>query len=430
MNKSKKTLWDFTNAVFEAFKRNPFLKFLYKKFSWGPKAYHFTLALIGAALYPFSGRRIKVIGVTGTKGKTTTASVIYSIFESAGKKTALLSSVNVNFGEKKTRNPFSNSMPGRFFIQKFLKDAVKDNCEFAVVEVTSQGIILYRHRFIKWAAALITNIAPEHIEAHGSYENYREAKGEFLRGAARGGAKVFINHEDQGSEYFFQTIPSQKTIFYSRDIIPKLSKKDKEALPGAFNEENIAAAVSVARFFGISDESIKKGIANFGGVPGRAEFVQRKPFAAVVDYAHTPDSLSAIYQTVKPKSGRLICVLGAAGGGRDRWKRPEMGKIAAQFCDEIILTDEDPYDENPESILLDIEKGIYEAVPKKKVLKFLNRKAAIRRAIDLAKPGDAVVFTGKGSETAIHISNGKTIPWSERGVVEELLGKTKRPRQG
>lgn len=155
------------------------------------------------------------------------------------------------------------------------------------------------------------------------------------------------------------------------------------------------------------------------GVPGRLEYVQQRPFAVVVDYAHTPDSLTRVYQFLKgAHHGRLICVLGAAGGGRDRWKRPEMGKVAAELCDDIVLTNEDPYDENPESILNEIASGFPHV---RNFHKILDRREALRKAISLAKPGDVVVATGKGSESSIHLAKGKKVPWNERQEIERML---------
>jgi UDP-N-acetylmuramoyl-L-alanyl-D-glutamate--2,6-diaminopimelate ligase len=176
----------------------------------------------------------------------------------------------------------------------------------------------------------------------------------------------------------------------------------------------------------------------FNGVPGRMEFVRVGAYTAVVDYAHTPDSLEAAYAALRAQMGqgtgdkgqggdepRLICLLGAAGGGRDKWKRPEMGQIAAHYCDTIILTDEDPYDEDPGEILNEVEAGIRKVPhPRPEVLRILDRREAVRKAIGLARPGDIVIGTGKGSEDWIHLARGKKIPWNEKRAFEDaLLGK-------
>ncbi|MDO8515896.1 MAG: Mur ligase family protein, partial [bacterium] len=251
-------------------------------------AYHFLWAFLGAVRYGFPSRHIKVIGVTGTKGKSTTLEFVNAAFEGAGKKTALLSSIRVKVGEVTEKNMTGNTMPGRAYIEQFLDRAVRAGCEYAFVEVTSQGAVMHRHRFIRWAAALVTNIAPEHIEAHGSFENYRAAKLSFLRHAVRGGARVFLNQEDQGLEWFFQSLPAEKTSFYSKELIRDARSPVFDIFPGDFNRENIAGAVACARAMGIEEESIWKGLAMVKGIPGRLEFVMQKPFAVVLDYAHTP----------------------------------------------------------------------------------------------------------------------------------------------
>ena len=187
---------------------------------------------------------------------------------------------------------------------------------------------------------------------------------------------------------------------------------------GRFNVLNCLAALSVSAMYGIDLPRTKLVLENIKNISGRMEFLQKEPFGVVVDYAHTPDSLEAVYKTLKKDSHRLICVLGAAGGGRDKWKRPEFGRIADEYCDEIILTNEDPYEEKPGKILEEIEFGI---MSQNKVIKVLDRKDAIKTALNKATQGDVVVITGKGSETSMAMSGDVKIPWSERDVVLEFL---------
>lgn len=380
-------------------------------------AYHLLFAFVSAVRYGFPGKKMCVIGITGTKGKTSSVEVVNAILEASGKRTAILSSLKIKIGDEVQKNLTGNTMPGRGFLQKFLYDAEKAGVEYALVEVTSEGVVGHRHRFIKWSLAALTNLAPEHIESHGSLENYRLAKLAFLEYALSKGAKIFLNQNDSGSEYFFQRLPAEAVIFFSQALLPDFSPQAYEILAGDFNKDNVALAVAIAHYLHIDHETIEKALITFKGIPGRLEYVKREPFAVVVDYAHTPDSLEAVYQTVKPKDGRLICVLGAAGGGRDKWKRPVFGKIAAEYCDEIILTNEDPFDENPERILEEIRAG----VKTKKIRKILDRKNAILEAVKMAKPKDAVIITGKGSEAWIRVGKGKKIPWSEQLAVEEAL---------
>ncbi len=386
--------------------------------------YHFLWSFFGALFFGFPSKRIFVLGVTGTKGKSTVLELINAILEAAGKKTALLSSIRIKIDKQNRKNYLGNTMPGRAFIQSFLRQAVKSGCEYALIEVTSQGVLQHRHRFIKWDAVLFTNLAPEHIESHGSFEKYREAKISFFTYVKK--LKIpqklfFINKDDANADYFIKASESgnSRVILYSKNNLQPTTYNLQPNLIGDFNLENIAAAAAFAKSQGINDEIIKKAIENFPGVSGRMEIIQTESFTVIVDYAHTPDSLEKVYQTLRLKfqSSKLICVLGSAGGGRDKWKRPKMGEIAAKYCDEIILTNEDPYDENPAEILNQIEAGI----PNKKVNKILDRREAIKKAISSAKPGDIVIITGKGCEPWLHLEKGKKIPWDEKKIVENEI---------
>ncbi len=446
--------------MLESLKKIWLIRWLYK-FPVLFRIYHFKLAFWGNFFSGFPSRKIFLIGVTGTKGKSTVIEFLNSILEEAGKKTALLSSVYIKIGDKKEKNLTGNSMPGRFFIPRFLKRAVTAKCHYAIVEVTSQGVELYRHKFLQWRIGVITNLAPEHIEHHGSFERYRGMKLKFLNYAAREGAKIFVNADDESSNFFVENVKRASVILYSktdRDLNSALPRtagdyidKNSNSLSEEFNRENIAVAVAVAKQVGISNDIIKTAIKNFKGLPGRMDVVQDEPFKVIVDYAHTPDSLKKVYELLANRKSsldttrdkqianhggeqgpakKLICVLGSAGGGRDKWKRPVMGEIAGQFCDEVILTNEDPYDENPNQILTEIALGFSQIVPrhnsgqanrKSQIYKILDRREAIGKAIDLAKEGDTVIITGKGSEDYIHLEKGKKIVWSDRGVVEEIL---------
>lgn len=426
------------NKMLEKIKNFPPVRIFYR-LPGLMRFYHFLLAWAGAVFYRFPSRHIFVIGITGTKGKTTTLDLVNSILESAGKKTALLSSLRVKVGDKGKKNPTGNSMPGRGYIQKFLKDAVGAGCQYALIEVTSQGVVLSRHRFIDWKIGVLTNLAPEHIEAHGSFEKYRKAKLDFLRCVGANGGRIFINKDDRNADFFFANLKKIDPIAYSRNddavlrVLPRSTPLRLAADNGGpefalcdFNKENIAAAAIIATTLGISEKTTEGALRNFHGVPGRMEFIQKTPFSVVIDYAHTPDSLHRVYGALRESrraphaANRMICVLGAAGGGRDKWKRPEMGKIAAEYCDEIILTNEDPYDEKPDQILSEIRSGIT-GKKRKTTREILDRREAVKEAVFMAEDGDTVIITGKGSEDWIHVEKGKKIPWNERAVVEAAL---------
>ncbi|MBI2057625.1 MAG: UDP-N-acetylmuramoyl-L-alanyl-D-glutamate--2,6-diaminopimelate ligase [Candidatus Yanofskybacteria bacterium] len=389
-------------------------------FKAGQPIYHWGLAWLGALLYGFPSHSMKVIGVTGTKGKSTTVFLIAKIFEKAGIPIAMIGSLGYKIKEKEWPNTLKMTMPGRFKVQQFLYRAKKAGCKYVVLEVTSEGIKQKRHLGIKFDAAVLTNIHREHIENHGTFENYIKAKERLFKKTKR----THILNEDEPLLERFKKFKSNKKILYGWHDWEKLGLTTQ--LNGDFNKYNILAAVAVAENYGVSLEVIKKALTEVNSIPGRMEYVNAgQSFQVVVDYAHTPDSLEMVYQTLKrslPLGGRLICVLGAAGGGRDKWKRPEFGRIAAKYCDEIILTDEDPYDENPEEILNQISSGFSQILnSKSQILKILDRKEAIKKALTLAKEGDIVVITGKGSETSMAVSGGQKIPWSDKKVIEELL---------
>ncbi len=417
---------------------------MFSSYTYSPlkSLYHFLLAFVGAWFYKWPSRRLFVIGVTGTKGKSTVLEMLNAILENNGKKVALFSSIRRQIGESIVLNNSGNTMPGRFALQKFLAEAVAAGCQYALIEVTSQGVVQHRHRFIEWNAAIMTNLAPEHIEAHGSFEHYRQAKINFFRYVARSPKPLihfFINKDDPNRSYFEQAAAlapaaKRRLHFFSANDFREHVKKKSDVFLAEFNLANAAAAAALARSQNIEWFSIEGALNNFDGVPGRVQFIQKEPFAVVVDYAHTPDSLEKIYQTVRPEKlrsgwkGELICVLGACGGGRDKWKRPEMGRIAAQYCDKIVLTNEDPYDEDPVEILRDIEKGFDAATPRRLkvngIFKVLDRHEALAKAVNLAQKGDAVVATGKGSETWLHLTRGQKIPWNEKRFFEEIIKST------
>ncbi len=401
--------------------------------------YHYSLAALGALIYGFPSKKLFVFGVTGTKGKSTVIELIDAILEAAGKKTALVSSVHIKIGADITKNSSSMTMPGRLFLQRFLRQAVKAKCDYAFIEVTSQGVLQFRHKFINFDAVMVTNIHKEHIEAHGSYKNYLAAKCRFFKDALRSSKKpkyFFINEAMRDRECF-EVVEDIKYFsrenFIHNELAQRYALSSEEAkklvsswLQNDFNLENVAAAVAFAKSQNISWDVIFKTLENFRGVPGRMDIVQKSPFFVVVDYAHTPDSLEAVYKSFEVSPEKLIAVLGAAGGGRDKWKREAMGHLAAKYANRIILTNEDPYDESPEEILNNLEKGISEDLLNRPVVeRILDRRLAIAKAISYAVPGDVVIITGKGSEPWMHLANGIKIPWSDKKIVEEAIDNNK-----
>ena len=386
--------------------------------------YHWTLAWVAAINYGFPSKSMKIIGVTGTKGKSTTALMVTKIFEQQGKAVAMIGSLGFKIRDKEWPNTLKMTMPGRFKLQKFLYEAKHAGCEYVVIEVTSEGIAQKRLSGVYVDCAVFTNLHKEHIENHGSFEAYKKAKLYLFR-------KVknihVINKENIYSDEFLAP-SSKKLITYGLergDVTQKILGINLQ-LMGVFNVYNALAAISVAHIYGLDFLKAKATVEAIKFVPGRMEYVEvGQPFDVIVDYAHTPESLEYVYQTLKPASGRLICVLGAAGGGRDKWKRPVFGEIAANYCDDIILTNEDPYDEKPEKILDDISVGILQSKDGSSngsdIKKILDRTEAINFAIHGAKSGDVVIITGKGSEISMALANGKKMDWSDREVVIKAL---------
>ncbi len=383
--------------------------------------YHLGLAFLGALIYGFPSRKLIVIGVTGTNGKSTVVHLITEILEKSDFKTASISSIKFKIDKEERPNTLKMTMPGRFMIQEFLREAVKSNCKYAILEVTSEGIKQHRHRFIDFDSAIFTNLTREHLEAHKGFENYKKAKGRLFRALEKSKKKnkfSIINLDDPNADYFLNFSADKKYTYginnKKAEIRPDKIKLEI-SLPGDFNIYNSLAVVCVGLSQDISLNKILKVLKNIKEIPGRMELVIEKPFKVFVDYAHTPDALEKVYKTL---GKGLICVLGSCGGGRDKWKRPELGKIASEYCNKIILTNEDPYDENPSQILLDIKSGIpsYKLQSTKDIL---DRQEAIYKALSLAKKDDIVIITGKGCESWICVAEGRKIKWDDRRVVRE-----------
>ncbi|XOB41224.1 MAG: UDP-N-acetylmuramoyl-L-alanyl-D-glutamate--2,6-diaminopimelate ligase [Candidatus Nealsonbacteria bacterium] len=399
--------------------------------------YHFLLAFLGAVLYGFPSKKLKVIGVTGTNGKSTVIEMISSILEQAGFKIAALSSIKFKIADKEEINMLKMTMPGRFTLQKLLKRAVNSKCQYAVIEVTSEGIKQHRHRFIDFSLAVFTNLSPEHIEAHGSFEKYRQAKEELFKITKD---VHVLNTDDKNVNHFLKYKADKKYgygLTANKNIDHQLIATNYEANPnstifkvnnidfklnliGKFNVYNALAAICVGLSEDISLETCKKALEKIKYIPGRMEIVVASPFKVIVDYAFTPNALEKVYSSIKNNfnSPKMICVLGAAGGGRDKWKRPVLGKIAAKYCQHIIITNEDPYDENPKDIIDQVAQGA-----ENKAEKIMDREKAINSALKKAKTNDVVIITGKGCEPWICIEKGKKIPWDDKKIVKQEFEK-------
>jgi UDP-N-acetylmuramoyl-L-alanyl-D-glutamate--2,6-diaminopimelate ligase len=404
--------------------------------------YHYVLSLLGALIYQFPSKDITVIGVTGTKGKSSVVEILNAIFEADGKRTAISGTIRFKIGEKSERNLYKMTMPGRFFVQKFLRDAVNAGCEIAILEMTSEGVRQFRHKYIHLDALVFTNLSPEHIESHGSYEKYIAAKLELARGLETSSKRprfIIANKDDDHGHLFLETKIEHSLPYGLSDLeLYNLNKDDlslviegstiRVPLIGLFNVYNCLAAITAARAFGVPLRTIHTALTHLPPIKGRVEVFKSpkgasKKLTVVVDYAHTPDSLEKLYKAFEKET--KIAVLGNTGGGRDTWKRPEMGRLAAAYCMHVILTNEDPYDENPHAIVNDMLRGIDD---ESKVEIIMDRRVAIRTAMETAPNGAVILITGKGTDPYIMGPHNTKTPWSDAKVVAQemtaLLGDT------
>jgi UDP-N-acetylmuramoyl-L-alanyl-D-glutamate--2,6-diaminopimelate ligase len=400
-------------------------------FEFFQPCYHGTLAFLGAVRYFFPSRKIYVVAVTGTKGKSTVVELVAAILEEAGHTVALSNTIRFKVADESRPNLHKMSMPGRFFMQHFLREAVKEDCGFAVLEMTSEGAVQNRHKHIDLDALIFTNLTPEHIESHGSFEHYRDAKLRIRDALSHSKKKerVVVSNKDDEHGSLFLEVPENisKHTYSIKQAEPYTSNERgtlltlegtsiHSPLPGRFNIYNILAAATFARSLGIPMDVIKTAVEKLSIVKGRVERIEEgQRFGVIVDYAHTPDSLEKLYQSFDNQG--KICVLGNCGGGRDSWKRPEMARLAEKYCREVVLTDEDPYDEDPDNIVKEMKDAFEEKTPEV----IMDRRLAIRYALTRAGDQDIVLITGKGTDPYIMGPKGTKTPWSDEKVAREEL---------
>lgn len=398
--------------------------------------FHLSVAFLSAVYYHFPSRELKVVAITGTKGKTTSTELVSALLEAGGHKTAIISTVRFKIGEQSRRNLLKMTTPGRGLIQKLLREAVSAGCDYAVLELSSEGAKQYRHAFIDLDALIFTNLSPEHIESHGGYDKYVAAKLAIAKSLATSPKRnkvLVVNGDDTEAAKFLAFPIETKKIFTVNDCAHyELSdqqttftyhqKNFTTPLLGLFNLYNILGALTYVQTQAVSLDQCQQALTKFAGVPGRMQKIvnTKKPdqqdFEVVVDYAHTAESLRAAYTVYKDR--RLICVFGSTGGGRDKWKRPAMGQVANEYCSEIILTNDDPYDEDPDQIVCDIAKGIekpYDII--------IDRREAIKEAVRRAQTGDVVMLTGKGTDPYLMLADGQKLPWSDADFAQAELNK-------
>lgn len=407
------------------------------------RAYHFLQALFGALIFGFPSRKLKVIGITGTDGKTTTCYLVHFILNKVGKRASMISTVEAKIGTESIETGLHVTTPNPFKVQRFLAKMARAKSEYAVIEATSHGLAQERVAFINFFVGLVTNVTHEHLDYHKTLRSYLAAKSKILKGVTYRFLNIddrsYENLKDQGSGQLLTFGIKNKADFMARNInqngnllqfdIQSPDKNNqkvsvKSNLIGEFNVYNILAAFAVCQTLGIDPKTIATALEDFKGVPGRMQFIDEgQDFDVIVDFAHTPASLEAALKTLNSiKKGRIVAVFGCAGE-RDSEKRPVMGKIATQLADYCIFTAEDPRKENINQIIEQIAKGALSAgaIPDQTFWKVPDRAEAINTAIQtLAGKGDIVAIFGKGHERSLNIG-GKELPWSDEQLARNSL---------
>lgn len=422
-------------------------------------AYHRALAIVSAILYRHPSRELVVIGVTGTNGKTTTCFYLARALEASGFPAGCTTTAIMKIGKKEWINKTKMTMPGRFFLQRMLRQMVDEGCRYAVIETSSQGLAQGRHLGIAYDIAVFTNLTPEHIEAHGGFENYKRAKRLLFEHVTQTPEKTIagstvpkmavVSADSIHGPYYAETPRVKHVRWYgienrrglyadeialgpqgSRFVVRDAAQPDLRLpvhlnQPGDYNIMNALAALTVCQALGIDLEVAAKRIEAVSTVPGRFERIEAgQPWTAIVDYAPEPESFRQLYRALAsvPRS-RTIHVLGSCGGGRDIARRPVLGELAAKNADIVIVTNEDPYDDDPREIIEQVAAGARALgkIDGENLFLIDDRRDALYRAMAMAKPHDLVVMTGKGCEPWICINNGQKVPWDEAQIAREAI---------
>ena len=412
--------------------------------------YHRVINALAVVYYRRPSRKLIIVGVTGTNGKTTTTFLIRDLLMTASVKTGLLGTTEIAVGDEKTPNDMHNTMPGRGFIHMQLKKMVDAGCAVAVVETTSEGIKQYRHEGIEYDILVFTNLTPEHLQAHGgSFEKYKQTKMSLFENLHKRFRKanvpkvILANVDDAHGTDFLQNkadkrisygiesgdirpmhISTKETISFSLHSEKNTEEKYTAPLIGRFNVYNALAAVLVAKELGLKHMQIASGLKHITGIPGRMEGIDEgQDFHVFLDFAHEGVGIQNAFGALQRfrEKHKVIGLVGGVGGGRDRRNRFEVGKAAAELSDILIVTTQDPYDDDPEEIIHDIISSAEKILtPDKTLFAEVDRREGIRRALSFAETGDAVIIAGRGAELSM-IVRGKAIPWDERQAVRDEL---------
>jgi UDP-N-acetylmuramyl-tripeptide synthetase len=404
-----------------------------------------AMQVIAPYFFDYPGKKLRMIGVTGTNGKTTTTHIIRDILMQAGYKVGLIGTIHTLIGERSL--PVRNTTPDVVDLQATLAQMVASNIDYVVMEVSSHALALGRIAGCEFDTGVFTNLTRDHLDFHGTFENYIAAKAKLFDllsspDNVKGSKAAIINVDDPAASSMLASASCAKITYgihneatltaLSPEIEPRgvrfTLKYKNSAIPlklkitGMFNVYNTLAAVGAMLAENISLDIIKTALENFESVPGRFELVDvGQPFSVIVDYAHTPDGLENILRTAKQfAKGRIIVVFGC-GGDRDRTKRPIMGKLAAEYGDVVIATSDNPRTEDPVFILQEVEVGIKQGLTRGATYEVIvDRRQAIAKAIEMAETDDIVIIAGKGHET-YQILKNKTVPFDDRQVARELI---------
>jgi UDP-N-acetylmuramoyl-L-alanyl-D-glutamate--2,6-diaminopimelate ligase len=404
---------------------------------------HYVESALANVRFGFPAFGMRIIGVTGTNGKTTTANMLASIFTAAGHKVGLISTATLGFGGGVRENDTHLTTAGGWVIQGQLAKMRKRGCDIVVLETSSHALAQGRVFGIPYDVAVMTNLTQDHLDYHHTMEAYAAAKAKLFKRASK---LSVLNIDDKWFHTFEKAAKARVLTYGQADLadtrLLKVSLKPEGAnfavevsdeehdfhtnQTGLFNVYNAMAAITVAKFYGVSDETIQKGLFELKSVPGRMQFIQEgKPFSIVIDHAHTVDALVNLFKELKKlQTKRMIVVIGC-DGDRDPGKREPIGKLCAETGDAVILTDLENYTENPENIRAMVKKGIDSAKKKPEFKEIADRRQAISAALKMAKPGDMVVIPGLGNQDYRGMVSGK-IAWDDRQVVREELKKLKK----
>ena len=394
-----------------------------------------ALAFLSANYYDNPSEKLKLVGITGTNGKTTIASLLYQMFKKAGYKVGLLSTVKIMVDEVEYKA--THTTPDSLTINKYLDEMVAVGCEFCFMEVSSHGIHQKRTESLHFEGGVFTNLSHDHLDYHETFAEYRDVKKSFFDGLPKS-AFAITNVDDKNGEVMFQNTTARKKTYALKTyadfkaqilenqltgLVLKINNEEVwTKLIGSFNAYNILAIYGVALELGIESTEALRLLSELESVSGRFQFVvSATKITAIVDYAHTPDALENVLKTIeniRTKNEQLFTIVGC-GGDRDKTKRPIMANIAASFSDKAIFTSDNPRTENPQTILDEMEAGV-EAQNYKKTVAILDRKQAIKTACQMANSGDIILIAGKGHETYQEI-NGVRQDFDDMQIVQEIL---------